>query len=40
MSEVTADGSGRGEKDKKDVELSGKNDQSEISDIDNVITGM
>ena len=40
MSEVTADGSGRGEKDKNDVELSEKNDQSEISDIDNVITGM
>ena len=37
MSEVTADGSGRGEKDKNDVELSEK---SEISDIDSVITGM
>ena len=37
MSEVTADGSGRGEKDKNDVELSEK---SEISDIDNVITEM
>ena len=39
MSEVTADGSGRGEKE-NNVELSEKSDQSEISNIDSVITGM
>ena len=45
MSEVTAQGAGREEKDKNNVELSEKTDKSnksdvEISDIDNVITYM